>query len=533
MQRKTDFLVVGSGIAGLTYALKVAKACPDKHVLVITKTIADETNTKYAQGGIAGVTDLENDSFEKHIEDTLIAGDGLCNPKIVEIVVKEGPQRIQEMIDWGARFDKDEEGEFKRGREGGHSEFRILHHKDVTGMEMERALLQTVATQKNIEVIKHCFVVDILTQHHLGYLVTKSTPDIECYGIYALDMQENCIVKILSRITVFATGGNGQVYRTTTNPVIATGDGIGMVYRAKGRIENMEFIQFHPTALYQQGVSPAFLITEAVRGDGGILRNKKGEAFMEKYDERRDLAPRDIVARAIDSEMKKAGTEHVYLDCRHMDMKKFVEHFPNINSTCKSAGIDVAVQMIPVAPAAHYSCGGIKTDEWGHTSIRNLYACGECASTGLHGANRLASNSLLEAMVFAHRCFIDSIERIKNLSFREDIPDWNAEGTTAPGEMILITQSIKELQLLMSDYVGIVRTNIRLSRALKRLDLLHEEIEALYETTLLSPQLCEVRNLITTGYLIVKGAQFRKESRGLHYNTDYPNKSSLVQNIVL
>ena len=533
MLRKTDFLVVGSGIAGLTYALKVAKACPDKQVLVITKTIADETNTKYAQGGIAGVTDFENDSFEKHIEDTLIAGDGLCNPKTVEIVVKEGPLRIQEMIDWGAQFDKDEEGEYKRGREGGHSEFRILHHKDVTGREMERALLQTVSAQKNIEIIKHCFVVDILTQHHLGYLVTKSTPDIECYGIYALDMQENRIIKILSRITVFATGGNGQVYRTTTNPVIATGDGIGMVYRAKGRIENMEFIQFHPTALYQQGVSPSFLITEAVRGDGGILRNKNGEAFMEKYDSRKDLAPRDIVARAIDSEMKKAGTEHVYLDCRHMDMKKFMEHFPNIYSTCKSAGIDVAVQMIPVAPAAHYSCGGIKTDEWGHTSIRNLFAAGECASTGLHGANRLASNSLLEAMVFAHRCFLSSVERIKNISFREDIPDWNAEGTTAPGEMILITQSIKELQLLMSDYVGIVRTNIRLTRAIKRLDLLHEEIEALYETTLLSPQLCEVRNLITTGYLIVKGAQFRKESRGLHFNTDYPEKSSLIQNIVL
>jgi L-aspartate oxidase len=533
MLRKTDFLVVGSGIAGLTYALKVAKDCPDQQVLVITKTIADETNTKYAQGGIAGVTDLENDSFEKHIEDTLIAGDGLCNPKTVEIVVKEGPERIREMIGWGARFDKDEEGDFKRGREGGHSEFRILHHKDVTGREMERALLQTVAAQKNIEIIKHCFVVDIITQHHLGYLVTKSTPDIECYGIYALNMEENRIIKILSRITVFATGGNGQVYRTTTNPVIATGDGIGMVYRAKGRIENMEFIQFHPTALYQQGVSPAFLITEAVRGDGGILRNKQGEAFMEKYDPRKDLAPRDIVARAIDNEMKKGGTEHVYLDCRHMDIKKFREHFPNIYETCKSTGIDVAVQMIPVAPAAHYSCGGIKTDEWGRTSIRNLYACGECASTGLHGANRLASNSLLEALVFAHRCYLDSIEKIKILTFREDIPDWNAEGTTAPGEMILITQSIKELQLLMSDYVGIVRTNIRLGRALKRLDLLHEEIESLYETTLLSPQLCEVRNLITTGYLIVKGAQFRKESRGLHFNTDYPYKSSLVQNIVL
>ncbi|HEX4852450.1 MAG TPA: L-aspartate oxidase [Puia sp.] len=533
MNKQIDFLVVGSGVAGLSYALKVAKHFPDKKVQVITKSRVDETNTKYAQGGIAGVTDLEHDSYEKHIEDTLIAGDGLCNEKIVEIVIKEGPDRIQEMIEYGAKFDKDEEGEYKLGREGGHSEFRILHHKDITGKEIERALLEEVGKQSNIEIIKHCFVLDIITQHHLGYLVTKSTPDIECYGVYALDLHDNKIIKILSKITVFATGGNGQVYRTTTNPVIATGDGVAMVYRAKGRIENMEFIQFHPTALFEPGISPSFLITEAVRGDGAILRNRQGEGFMAKYDSRKDLAPRDIVARAIDSEMKKAGTEHVFLDCRHMDMAKFKEHFPNITEKCRSIGIDVAKQMIPVAPAAHYSCGGIKTDEWGCTSIKNLYACGECASTGLHGANRLASNSLLEALVFGHRCYIDSVQKLAYVETRSGIPDWNAEGTIEPGEMILITQSVKELQLLMSDYVGIVRTNTRLQRAMKRLDLLHEEIETLYETTAVSPQLFEVRNLITVGYLIVKGAQFRKESRGLHYNTDYPGKSELVQNIVL
>lgn len=538
---QTDFLVIGSGIAGLTFALKAAHQFPDRKILVITKTMADETNTKYAQGGIAGVTDFEKDSFDKHIEDTLIAGDGLCNKAVVEIVVKEGVDRIREIIEWGTRFDKEEDGDYKLGREGGHSEFRILHHKDVTGREMERALLEAVASYKNIEVVKHCFVVDLITQHHMGFLVTKSTPNIECYGVYVLNHHTNQIEKILSNITLLATGGNGQVYRSTTNPYIATGDGVAMVYRAKGRIENMEFIQFHPTALYEPGVrGQSFLITEAVRGDGGILRNKNGEAFMERYDERKDLAPRDIVARAIDSEMKITGTEHVYLDVRHIPLDKFTEHFPNIYEKCKSIGIDVTKHLIPVAPAAHYSCGGIKTDEWGHTSINHLYAAGECASTGLHGANRLASNSLLEAMVFAHRSFMDASQRILakdvTLSFEvapDAIPDWNATGTTMPKEMILITQSLKEVQQIMSDYVGIVRTNTRLKRAMKRLDLLWEETESLYQTTTLSPQLCELRNMITVSYLIVKCANFRKESRGLHFNTDYPEKSELVQNIVL
>jgi L-aspartate oxidase len=531
---KTDFLVIGSGIAGLTFALKMAAEFPDKKVLVITKTQADETNTKYAQGGIAGVIDMEKDSFEKHIEDTLIAGDGLCNKNVVEIVVKEGVDRIHELIEWGAEFDREADGDYKLGREGGHSEFRILHHKDVTGREMERALLDKVSRNPNIEIIKHCFVVDLITQHHLGYLVTKATPDIECYGVYVLNRETNQIETILSGITLLATGGNGQVYRSTTNPFIATGDGVAMVYRAKGRIENMEFIQFHPTALYEPGVrGQSFLITEAVRGDGGILRNKNGEAFMERYDPRKDLAPRDIVARAIDSEMKITGTEHVYLDVRHMSVDKFIEHFPNIYEKCKSLGIDVSKHQIPVAPAAHYSCGGIKTDEWGRTSIRNLYAAGECASTGLHGANRLASNSLLEAMVFANRAFMDVVQHILERKIVDKIPDWNASGTTDPKEMILITQSLKEVQQIMSDYVGIVRTNTRLDRALKRLDLLWEETESLYETTTLSPQLCELRNMITVSYLIVKCAHFRHESRGLHFNTDYPFKSETGQNIVL
>jgi L-aspartate oxidase len=383
-------------------------------------------------------------------------------------------------------------------------------------------------------MIHHCFVIDIITQHHLGYLVTKSTPDISCFGVYVLNAQTNRIEKLLSKITLLATGGNGQVYRTTTNPSIATGDGVAMVYRAKGRIENMEFIQFHPTALYEVGKrGQAFLITEAVRGDGGILRNINGEAFMERYDARKDLAPRDIVARAIDNEMKITGTEHVYLDCRHMNIDKFKEHFPNIYEKCLSIGIDVTKKMIPVAPAAHYNCGGIKTDEWGRSSIQNLYACGECSSTGLHGANRLASNSLLEAMVFAHRCYVDAVNKMDTLNDLPDVPDWSAEGTSQPKEMILITQSLKELQQVMSDYVGIVRNNVRLQRAMKRIDLLFEETEGLYQTTTVSPQLLELRNMITAGYLIIKGAAFRKESRGLHFNTDYPYKADLVQNIVL
>jgi L-aspartate oxidase len=530
---QTDFLVVGSGIAGLTYALKVAQEFPERKVIVITKTQSDETNTKYAQGGIAGVTNLLKDSYDKHIQDTLIAGDGLCAKEAVEIVIKEGPERIKEIIEWGAQFDRNPDGDYKLGKEGGHSEFRILHHKDVTGKEMERALLAAVEKKLNIEILNHCFVVDLITQHHKGYLVSKVTEDIECYGVYILNLKNNKIEKIIAKTTLLATGGNGQVYRTTTNPKIATGDGVAMVYRAKGRVENMEFIQFHPTALYEANISPSFLITEAVRGDGGILCNKDGVPFMHKYDERKDLAPRDIVARAIDNEMKLTGSEHVFLDCRHMPNEKFVEHFPNIYEKCLSIGIDVTKHLIPVAPAAHYSCGGIKTNEHGQTSIKYLYAAGECASTGLHGANRLASNSLLEAMVYAHRSYLHVCKHIHAISFEQTIPDWNASGTNEPQEMILITQGLKELQMIMSDYVGIVRNNIRLQRAYNRCDLLWKETEDFYKTTTLSPQLLELRNLITIAYLIIKGSQFRKESRGLNYNTDYPQKSDILQNTLM
>lgn len=529
---QTDFLVIGSGIAGLSFAVKSARMHPDKKIIVLTKAQPDETNTKYAQGGIAVVGD-DPDSFHKHIEDTLISGDGLCDEEIVKIVIEDGPERVQEMIDWGTNFDKDASGEYLRGKEGGHSEFRILHHKDITGYEIERALLEEARKYPNITVLQKYFVIDIITQHHLGYLVLKSTQNIRCFGVYALDTETKDIVKIISRVTLLATGGCGQVYRSTTNPVIATGDGMAMVYRAKGRIRNMEFIQFHPTALYEAGVSPSFLITEAVRGDGGILRNKKGEAFMEHYDPRKDLAPRDVVARAIDNEMKVNGTEYVYLDCTHLDEEQFLLHFPNIYEKCKSIGINIFKQWIPVSPAAHYCCGGILTDAQGQSSILGLYACGECSSTGLHGANRLASNSLLEALVFAHRCAMHASDRVDQHELKPEIPEWNALGTTEPNEMILITQSRKELESIMSDYVGIVRNNIRLERAMRRLDLLHEETEQLYRSTRISPQLCELRNLITIGYLIVKSAQFRKESRGLHYNTDYPEKSNITSDVIL
>lgn len=529
-----DFLIIGSGIAGLSFALKVANKYPEKKILILTKANEDESNTKYAQGGIAVVTDFDVDNFEKHIEDTHIAGDGLCNPKVVDFVVKEGRERVDELINWGTRFDKDNDGDYQLGREGGHSEFRVLHHKDITGWEIERALLEQVHQTKNIEIKQHFFVIDLITQHHLGRIITRVSENIQCYGIYALNKETNHIEKIISKITILATGGFGQVYRSTTNPTIATGDGVAMVYRAKGRVANMEFVQFHPTALYEPGVSPNFLITEAVRGDGGILKTKSGEEFMKNYDKRESLAPRDIVARAIDNEMKKHGEDCMYLDCRHMDFDKFLHHFPNIYEKCKSIGIDIRKDMIPVVPAAHYSCGGIKVDEFGQTSIHNLYACGECSNTGLHGANRLASNSLLEAVVYSHRIAEHACEKIKTIgSELLDFPEWDATGTSKPKEMVLITQSLRELKDIMSNYVGIVRNNIRLKRAQDRLYVLFKECEELYNSTTISPQLLELRNLITIGYLITRSAKLRKESRGLHYTTDYPEHSEIAEESIL
>ncbi len=516
---------MGSGVAGLSFAIKIAEKRPDLHVTVLNKTEKMESNTKYAQGGVAAVWDLKVDSYEKHVADTLDAGDGLCDPEIVGIVVKEGPQRVRDLINWGARFDKAPSEKYDLGREGGHSEHRILHYKDLTGWEIQRALLEKSDSLPNIHFYEQYFAVDLITQHHLGHTVTRVTPGIKCFGAYVLDRETNKIETILAKITVMATGGAGQVYRSTTNPVIATGDGIAMMYRAKGRLTNMEFVQFHPTALYNPtGDNPVFLVSEAVRGFGGILKTEEGEEFMKKYDPRGSLAPRDIVARAIDKEMKTRGTECMYLDCRHLDKEKFGAHFPTIYEKCLSIGIDPMKDMIPITPACHYLCGGVKTDALGQTSVVNLYACGECTSTGLHGANRLASNSLLEAMVFAHRIYEDVLGRIDQTALNEEIPEWDTRGATVPDEMILITQDMKELRDIMSYYVGIVRSNVRLRRALDRLWILYRETERLYNSTALSTQLCELRNLITIAFLITKSASMRRESRGLHFTTDYPDK---------
>lgn len=516
-------MVIGSGIGGLSYALKVAER---GSVIVITKSGLDETNTSYAQGGIAAVT-YDPDTTEKHIKDTLICGDGLCHEPVVRMVVEEAPAQINQLIQWGAKFDRKPNGQYDLAREGGHSEHRILHHKDNTGYEIQRALSDKVRRHPNIKLFENFFAVEIITQHHMGDLVKRGDQDITCFGVYALDLKTQKVHTFLSKATVMATGGTGNIYNSTTNPTVATGDGIAMVYRAKGEMENMEFVQFHPTSLYNPSEKPSFLITEAMRGFGAILKTADGKEFMHKYDSRGSLAPRDIVARAIDNEMKLRGEDHVYLDVTFKDPHEIINHFPNIYQKCLSLGIDITKDLIPVVPAAHYMCGGIKVDMNGESTIRRLYAIGECSSTGLHGANRLASNSLIEAIVFAEMAARHSLARLNSLTINTAIPEWNYEGTTHNEEMVLITQSYREMQQVMSSYVGIVRSNLRLERALSRLEILYQETEELYKKSILTQKLCELRNMINVGYLIIRFAQKMHESRGLHYSLDYPRQKGM------
>jgi len=521
MKKRTDFLVIGSGIAGLTFALKAAKY---GKVAVVTKANIDDTNTRYAQGGIAAVFS-EPDNFEKHIKDTLIAGDGFCDEDVVRMVVEEAPDRIKDLIDMGVSFDRKEDGTYDLAKEGGHSEHRILHHKDRTGEAIQKTLVEKVRSEPNIEIYEKHFAIEILTQHHLGDVLKKNYPDIKCFGAYVADLVNQKVISFLSRVTVIATGGMGNVYMTTTNPEIATGDGVAMVYRAKGTIENMEFVQFHPTSLWDPNKRPSFLITEALRGYGAVLKNMAGEQFMKRYDSRGSLAPRDIVARAIDNEMKIWGDDHVWLDCTHLKAEGLIDHFPNVYEHCLARGIDITKDMIPVVPAAHYSCGGIKVDKNGESNISRLYALGEASSTGLHGANRLASNSLIEAAVYSHRAAEHAGKLLGQLKFEEKIPDWDYKGTTHLEEMILVTQNYKEVQMIMSNYVGIVRSDLRLERALVRLEIIYKETESLYKRSLISKKICELRNVINVGYVIIKMAKSRKDSIGLHYSIDHPKRS--------
>ncbi len=541
MVYKYDFLIIGAGVAGMSYALKVARALNAQHstlnaqhstqqarICMICKTSLDEANTSFAQGGVASVTNLELDNFDKHIEDTMIAGDYISDRAAVEQVVRNAPEQIRELVNWGVNFDRKENGDFDLHREGGHSEFRILHHADDTGAEIQRGLMEAVRNCPDIDVKENHFAVEIITQHHLGVRVTRRSPNIRCYGAYVLNNQPSTlspqpIDTYLAKVTVLCTGGCGAVYLTTSNPVIATGDGIAMAYRAKATVADMEFVQFHPTVLHNPNEThPAYLITEAMRGYGGILRLPNGESFMEKYDKRLSLAPRDIVARAIDKEMKIHGIDHVCLDVTHKPAEETRKHFPNIYQKCLSMGIDITCDYIPVRPAAHYMCGGIKVDLNGQSSIERLYALGECSCTGLHGGNRLASNSLIEAVVYAEAAARHSVEHVELYDWNDRVPEWNDEGTMTNEEKVLITQSVREVNQIMSNYVGIVRSDLRLHRAWDRLDMLYEETERLFKRVKASKDICELRNMINVGYLITRWALERKECRGLHFTTDYP-----------
>jgi len=510
----SDFLVIGGGIAGLSFALKAAAI---GSVAVLAKAGSADANTSYAQGGIASVWSVD-DSFESHVEDTLRAGAGLCNRAAVEAIVRDGPEVVRELIRLGTRFTRVTEGnehEYDLGREGGHSHRRVLHAQDLTGQEIMRALWEAVRTTPNIRFYDEHLAIDLLIEN-------RSRPDARCWGSYALDRRSGAIRKFRARFTLLATGGAGKVYLYTTNPDIASGDGVAMAYRAGVPIGNMEFYQFHPTCLYHPEAK-SFLISEALRGEGAILKLPGGEPFMKRYSPDAELAPRDIVARAIDSEMKRLGLDCVYLDLSHRGADFIRRRFPNIYTRCASLGIDITREPIPVVPAAHYMCGGVVTDLSARTALPGLYAAGEVAMTGLHGANRLASNSLLEAAVMARRAFIDVAERMaaRSAAAPPSFPDWNPGRAIRSDERVLVTQSWDEIRRLMWNYVGIVRTDRRLERARRRLALLREEIHSYYWDHLIDSDLVELRNLVVVAELIVRSAIYRKSSRGLHYNLDH------------
>lgn len=518
---QSDILILGSGVAGLSTAIRLAKALPEKEIIVATKDRKEESNTKYAQGGIAVVWD-KLDSFESHIADTIRAGDYENDETIVRMVVESAPKRLAELIAWGADFDTNADDKYDLGKEGGHSANRVLHHKDITGFEIQMTLLNQVEALDNITLLSHHFAIDLITDHHVKKPIKHfGNKNINCYGAYVMNERTQEIDTYTAKVTILATGGAGQVYASTTNPVIATGDGIAMAYRAKAKIADMQYVQFHPTSLYEPGKSPAFLISEAVRGFGAYLRNADGDRFMLAIDDRGELASRDIVSRAIDMELKRTGASSVYLDCTHLDQKAFVNHFPNIVERCLSIGIDVAKDFIPVIPAMHYLMGGVVIDKEGKTSINNLFACGEVTRSGLHGANRLASNSLLEALVFGYTISNYIIEN-KNI-FADDIPvipEWNAEGTNDPKEMILISHNHKSVQYIMTDLVAIVRSNERLVRAIDHLNYIFKDSEKLYRKVTLSPQIVELRNVNACAYLIVKQSLNTKVNKGAFYSLD-------------